>query len=79
MAKKLLSTFQVNNGFTPKLPYSKQNFIFFPVYKDVNTPSPFKEDLTNLGDDGEKGRAALPDHIYISMLWGSEWDVAVYN
>lgn len=41
---------------------------FFLVFKDVNTPSPFIEDLSQLGDDGERGRAALPDHIYLDAM-----------
>lgn len=42
--------------------------IFRTVFKDVKTSSPFKEDLTALGDDGEKGKNALPDHIYMDAM-----------
>jgi hypothetical protein len=35
------------------------------VFKDINTPSPFVEDFSKYGDDGERGKSALPDHIYM--------------
>lgn len=44
------------------------NFFVCLVFKDVKTPCPFKEDLSQLGDDGERGRAALPDHIYLDAM-----------
>ncbi|KAL5013742.1 hypothetical protein ScPMuIL_008012 [Solemya velum] len=39
-----------------------------PVYKDKETPSPFVEDFSPLGDDGEAKRAARPDHIYMDCM-----------
>lgn len=39
-----------------------------PIFKDSETPQPFKEDLTQLGDDGEMGRNALNDHIYMDAM-----------
>ncbi|KAK3759087.1 hypothetical protein RRG08_010700 [Elysia crispata] len=39
-----------------------------PIYKDVNTPSPFVEDLSAYGDDGSSAAAALPDHIYMDAM-----------
>ncbi|CAH0393430.1 unnamed protein product [Bemisia tabaci] len=42
--------------------------INIPIFKDVHTPSPFKEDLAALGDDGEAEKAALPDHIYMDAM-----------
>ena len=39
-----------------------------PVFKDVNTKSPFTEDLAALGDDGEAAKAAKPDHIYMDAM-----------
>jgi len=58
--------FQVSSSYY----YFKLLFILFtlPVFKDVNTPSPFKEDFSQLGDDGERGKAALPDHIYLDAM-----------
>lgn len=41
---------------------------FLSVFKDVNTPSPFVEDFSALGDDGEAMRNALPDHIYMDCM-----------
>ncbi|KAK3602244.1 hypothetical protein CHS0354_034479 [Potamilus streckersoni] len=42
--------------------------INIPIYKDINTKSPFTEDFSVLGDDGEAQRAALPDHIYMDCM-----------
>ncbi|XP_076456980.1 glutamate--cysteine ligase catalytic subunit-like [Babylonia areolata] len=40
-----------------------------PVYKDVNTPSPFVEDFSGLRDvGGEAQRSALPDHVYMDCM-----------
>ncbi|KZS07939.1 Glutamate--cysteine ligase catalytic subunit [Daphnia magna] len=39
-----------------------------PIFKDVKTSSSFKEDLSALGNDGEKGKNALPDHIYMDAM-----------
>ncbi|KAH7719127.1 gamma-glutamylcysteine synthetase [Aphelenchoides avenae] len=36
-----------------------------PIFKDENTPSPFKEDLQG---DKEAEKAALPDHIYLDHM-----------
>ncbi|XP_070789044.1 glutamate--cysteine ligase catalytic subunit isoform X2 [Pituophis catenifer annectens] len=37
-----------------------------PVFKDKNTPSPFKETFPS--DDGEAVRAAKPDHVYMDAM-----------
>lgn len=42
--------------------------IIISVFKDVNTPSPFVENLEELGDDGESAKAALPDHVYMDAM-----------
>jgi len=42
--------------------------INLPVFKDVNTPSPFTEDLAALGDDGSSAAAAKPDHVYMDAM-----------
>ena len=39
-----------------------------PVYKDTKTKSPFIEDYTDLGDDGEAAATAKPDHIYMHCM-----------
>lgn len=39
-----------------------------PVYKDTKTKSPFLEDYTDLGDDGEAAATAKPDHIYMDCM-----------
>lgn len=39
-----------------------------PIFKDINTPSPFVEDFSKYGDDGERGKSALPDHIYMDAM-----------
>ena len=45
------------------------NYIFCViVFKDINTASPFKEDFSQLGDDGERGKAALDDHVYLDAM-----------
>lgn len=46
----------------------KKVAINIPIFKDKNTPSPFVEDLSALGDDGEAARAALPDHVYMDSM-----------
>ena len=38
------------------------------VFKDAKTPSPFKEDFRKLGDDGERGKSALDDHVYLDAM-----------
>jgi len=38
------------------------------VFKDVNTPSPFIEDLTQYGDNGESVKGTKPDHIYMDCM-----------
>jgi hypothetical protein len=40
----------------------------FSVFKDKNTPSPFIEDLSQYGDNGESAKAAKPDHIYMDCM-----------
>lgn len=40
--------------------------INIPIYKDKNVPSPFKEDLKTLDEDGSK--AAKEDHIYMDAM-----------
>jgi len=42
--------------------------INIPVFKDAKTPSPFKEDFSKLGDDGERGKSALDDHVYLDAM-----------
>ncbi|XP_059154932.1 glutamate--cysteine ligase catalytic subunit-like [Physella acuta] len=39
-----------------------------PIFKDVNTKSPFVEDFSPLGDDGSSAEAAKPDHIYMDCM-----------
>lgn len=46
----------------------KKVAINLPIFKDKNTPSPFVEDFSALGDDGEAARAALPDHVYMDSM-----------
>lgn len=46
----------------------KKVAINIPVYKDDNTPSPFTEDFSILGDTGEAAEAALPDHVYADAM-----------
>ena len=36
------------------------------VFKDVNTPSPFIEKFPEV--EGEGGKAAKPDHIYLDAM-----------
>lgn len=38
------------------------------VFRDVNTADPFEEDFAKLGDDGEQGKAAKLDHIYMDTV-----------
>lgn len=38
----------------------------YSVFKDKNTPSPFKETFPS--DDGEAARAAKPDHVYMDAM-----------
>jgi Glutamate-cysteine ligase len=44
--------------------------VFFPfsVFKDKNTPSPFKEDFGAFNDDPETVAAAKADHIYMDAM-----------
>ncbi|XP_046813334.1 glutamate--cysteine ligase catalytic subunit isoform X1 [Vespa crabro] len=42
--------------------------INIPIYKDINVPSPFKEDLISQGDDGSSGKAAKIDHVYMDAM-----------
>jgi len=42
--------------------------INIPIFKDTNTPSPFIEDLSAVGDDGTSQRAAKPDHVYMDAM-----------
>lgn len=42
--------------------------IQIPIFKDKKTPSPFIEDFSALGDDGEAARTAKPDHIYMDCM-----------
>ena len=40
-----------------------------PIFKDVNTPNPFIEDFSGLGDDdGSSANAAKPDHVYMDAM-----------
>lgn len=40
-----------------------------PVFKDVNTPNPFREDFSGLGDhDGQAARNSKDDHIYMDAM-----------
>lgn len=39
-----------------------------PVFKDKNTPSPYVEDLTVLGDSGVSAKAAKVDHVYMDAM-----------
>jgi len=40
----------------------------FSVFKDKETPSPFREDLTQYGDTGEGMRASKDDHVYMDAM-----------
>lgn len=42
--------------------------INIPIFKDVNVPCPFKEDLSKLGDDGSGSEAAKLDHVYMDAM-----------
>ncbi|KAG0422426.1 hypothetical protein HPB47_001751 [Ixodes persulcatus] len=46
----------------------KRVVINAPIYKDINTPSPFEEDFRKLDDDGEAASGALPDCIYMDAM-----------
>uniref|UniRef100_A0A2L2YGB8 Glutamate--cysteine ligase n=1 Tax=Parasteatoda tepidariorum TaxID=114398 RepID=A0A2L2YGB8_PARTP len=46
----------------------KKVIINVPIYKDVNTPDPFIEDFSQLGDDGEAKEAAKPNHVYMDTM-----------
>uniref|UniRef100_A0A2R5LLU7 Glutamate--cysteine ligase n=1 Tax=Ornithodoros turicata TaxID=34597 RepID=A0A2R5LLU7_9ACAR len=46
----------------------KKVVINIPIFKDTNTPRPFIEDFSKLGDDGEAAKAALPDHVYMDAM-----------
>ena len=39
-----------------------------PIFRDENTPKPFVEDLSALGDDGSSAAAAQPDHVYMDAM-----------
>ena len=39
-----------------------------PIFKDTNTPSPFREDLAALGDDGSSAAVAKDDHVYLDAM-----------
>ncbi|VDN05589.1 unnamed protein product [Thelazia callipaeda] len=39
-----------------------------PIYRDINTPQPYREDFTNEKDGGQAARASLPDHIYMDHM-----------
>ena len=39
-----------------------------PIFKDVNTLSPFREDLAAYGDDCSSAAAAKDDHIYLDAM-----------
>ncbi|OQV17461.1 Glutamate--cysteine ligase catalytic subunit [Hypsibius exemplaris] len=42
--------------------------INLPLFKDERTPSPFHEDFSALGDEGEAKAAAKDDHIYMDAM-----------
>ncbi|XP_014673812.1 PREDICTED: glutamate--cysteine ligase catalytic subunit-like [Priapulus caudatus] len=42
--------------------------INIPVFRDEQTRSPFREDFAALGDDGERGRQARDEHIYMDSM-----------
>lgn len=42
--------------------------INIPIYKDENVPTPFKENLIALGDDGSSEKAAKEDHVYMDAM-----------
>ncbi|ESP03368.1 hypothetical protein LOTGIDRAFT_224402 [Lottia gigantea] len=46
----------------------KKVAINIPIYKDKNTKVPFKEDLSQYGDDGTSQSAALTDHVYLDAM-----------
>lgn len=41
---------------------------YITVYRDVNVPKPFKENLAEHGDDGKSQRVAEDDHIYMDAM-----------
>ena len=40
----------------------------FVVFRDKNTPTPFREDLTQYGDDGTSERQAKDNHVYADAM-----------
>lgn len=46
----------------------KKVVINIPIFKDINTPYPFVEDFSILGDDGEAQNAAKQDHVYMDAM-----------
>ena len=48
--------------------------INLPIFKDTNTPSPFREDFSVLGDDGSSTAAAkvLDEQNYLTKLCGKK-------
>ena len=44
------------------------NSVSLSVFKDVNTPQPFVEDLSEFGDDGSSQRASKADHVYLDAM-----------
>lgn len=46
----------------------KRVVINVPIFRDVNTPQPFVEDLVKLGADEEALSGALPDHVYMDAM-----------
>ncbi|CAL1548977.1 unnamed protein product, partial [Lymnaea stagnalis] len=51
-----------------RLRRTEKQLINIPIYKDINTKSPFIEDFSILGDDGSSAAAAKPDHIYMDCM-----------
>ena len=48
--------------------------INLPIFKDTNTPSPFREDFSVLGDDGSSAAAAkvLDEQNYFKKVCGKK-------
>jgi len=42
--------------------------INIPIFRDENTPQPFREDFSLIGDDGSSQAAAKDDHVYLDAM-----------
>ena len=42
--------------------------INIPIFRDENTPQPFREDFSLIGDDGSSQAAAKDNHVYLDAM-----------